>query len=474
MIQNDIGMIIASIEAASSKLDHNKRLFNILEGDLMTEVKASLDKQLSSQNSKDIAIQRAAPINILKKLKSKLSTIYVDAPKRTTENAINQELINFYEAQGVNDQMHELNCAYNIYKWGGIEIFKGVDERTQQAFVDFRALTSFEFLAIARSSAPNPTIPEYIVRFVEPVFVEVDKGKSKEMEKKNRYWVYSRTEFLSILDDGSIYEPDMVDENGERRINQFGLLPFTYANQSKYQVVPTIDTDTLQMTVLGPVLLTDLNFGSMYSAHPIVYGINVDASNLHKSPEVFWSLSEKEAGQGAASVGVIKAEMNVEAQLKLITEQIGLWLESRDIKAGALGKADQALASGIAKIIDEADTTVNRKTQINAFTVIENDFWWRLANIHNSLVDSGELQGVNKFIEPNLMIVNIEYSSQEPVEDKTAKEARVIAKKTAGIIGRKQSLRELYPTKSEDEINELMTEDVSVIMPEVEDESATV
>ena len=58
--------ILQHVKNSESYLKNNLEVFNILEGDLMTSLKKALRDQISAGDSLELAINRAAPINILK------------------------------------------------------------------------------------------------------------------------------------------------------------------------------------------------------------------------------------------------------------------------------------------------------------------------------------------------------------------------------------------------------------------------
>ena len=121
--------ILRYIEQNESKIRDNNTIFNILEGDVLSEVHKAIDNQLSGESA-TVSKQRALPINILRKVVDKLSSLYSDGPLRTTKNDLDQELLDYYVKKlSLNEKFTTVNEAFNAYKYGSEEIF--YDEATK-------------------------------------------------------------------------------------------------------------------------------------------------------------------------------------------------------------------------------------------------------------------------------------------------------------------------------------------------------
>ncbi len=117
-LRQEIPVIKTFIQNQQSFIDHNKVLFQILEGDLLTFVLQDLEKQLSAR-SFQVAKHRVAPINVLKKLIDKLSKIYMTSPTRivTNNNKTDQELVDWWVKKAKwNQKMNTADENFNAYK----------------------------------------------------------------------------------------------------------------------------------------------------------------------------------------------------------------------------------------------------------------------------------------------------------------------------------------------------------------------
>lgn len=448
MIDNE--WILKYVENNSKFIDYNSDIFNILEGDLLTQLFAVIDEQLSAKSAKTMK-SRAIPINVLKKIISKLSKLYVKPPMRTTENPQNQDMIDWYTNEiGINSTMNDCNEAFNAYKNTSIEIIENVNEKQ----LDVMTIPSHQFL-VWSDNIYNRLTPTGYIKFMGTI--------NKGGHPVNKYWVYTRDSFKAIDSDKDVVAEDMKDNKG---INPFGIIPFSYLTRSKYLIIPVRDTDTLRMSTLVPLLLSEISFASMFLANPIMYGIDIDAENLSLSPNQFWNFKSV-SEESKPNIGVINPNLDTSKQVAFAKEILGVWLETRDIKAGAIGAVNNDnAASGIALAIREMDTTQDRQNQEKYFKKFEQDFWRRLGIIHNTLARVGRIENRKLFVDPEKIEVNIEYSEQKPIVDRQTEINNVIAMYRAGLISKTRSLMTLFPDTSQDEID--------IMLQEIEKESTIV
>lgn len=425
-----------TVEGSKDLIKHNERIFDILEGDLATQLKEKLSQQLSGDSS-IYAMHRAAPINVLKKIIDKLSGLYTMPPARTTENAQDQELIDWYTHEmNINTYWKDANESFNAYKTMSLELF--LDE----GYLKTRAIRAAKYIAISLDTV-NPMRVTHFVKIMQ------------DADGNPKYWVYSENEFASYDKDWSLVRSDMVENEG---INPFGVIPITYQTKSRYLLTPLPDTDTLAMTLLIPVLLTDLNFASMFLSNPIVWTSNAKIENIKLSPNMYWDL-KGEAGGEKPEIGVIKPEPNIDAQLTLVKDQLGMWLQSRNIKPGAVGKLTvESAASGISLMIQEMDTTEDRLNQIPYFKEAEQDYWYRLAVMHNSLVNTSGFIQNKKFSDPEKLKVSVKYSEQKVFEARADKIDRLSKELAAGLISKRAAIKELSPDIDDDAIDIILAD----------------
>ena len=122
-----IKWVLEYVKGNKDFIEYNEEIFQILEGNLLEKLQATITEQLTGRSA-GIMKSRAIPINVLKKIISKLSKLYFEAPERKTENTANQELIDWYTNElSINEVMNNCNESFNSYKNSSIEIIENAD-----------------------------------------------------------------------------------------------------------------------------------------------------------------------------------------------------------------------------------------------------------------------------------------------------------------------------------------------------------
>jgi len=433
-----INELLEHIRENSGKIEYNAHMLEITEGDLKKHIRIALVQQLSPENVNS-AMHRCAPINIWRKIVNKLSKLYSIAPERKTENPADQELIDYYTKRGVDKTFGSLNNNYNNYKWSTVEIFE--DER--QECLRFRTLPSNVFLPFSNDKI-DPMRVTAMIKFM-------GMHKDKNGALRSKYWAYTEDGYTAFLDNGDMVWDDMVENDGG---NPFGVIPFEYINVSDNFLIPTPDQDTYQMSVTIPVLITDQNFASMFMSIPIVYTTNVDADKLPQTPNAQWALQAADP-EKPVTVGVVKADPDLNSQMNNVRAQLSMWLETRDIKPGTVGSLNaENFASGLAKIISEMDTLENRNEQKPVFEEFERNFWRRLATMHNKLVESGRSKDRRKFSDPETLVVDVIFAEAAIVESRSDKVLRLKEEVLAGLASKRSAIKQLNPQMTDEDIEE--------------------
>lgn len=364
-LKDEIPVILDFIKSKTDLLKHNESLFNIYEGDLVKYVLEDLRQQLSQQ-SFDMIQHRIAPVNVLKRLVDKLSKIYSESPARwlESENPTDAELFGWYsQAMGFNTKMQLSNEFFNLFKNVAIEPY--VDNGRPC----LRVIPSDRFLVMSMNRA-DPTKATHFIKHMGQIQKDLGKDGIKSVEV---YYVYTKDEFLPINSDGEIVG-SVLEESATGGVNPIGRLPAVYASRSMVNLIPPIDSDTLRMTKIFPVLLSDLNFSVMFQAFSIIYGIDVDNKDIVMSPNAFWNFKSDPATQSKPEVGVIKPQVDIQQVVGFIGMQLSFWLQSRGIRPGAVGNiAPENMASGLSKVVDEMDTYEERQKQVPIFMDVERE-----------------------------------------------------------------------------------------------------
>lgn len=457
-LRQDIKPLVEVWKNSSGVLGHNYCLFDIFEGNLLPYVLDDLEKQLS-ENSFNQIKHRVAPINVLKRLIDKLSKIYAKAPQREIINISNHEpskapkdkdLLSFYvRSLDINTNMGLANEFFNLFKNCLIEPF--LDKGKPK----LRVIPSDRFFVYSNDPV-NPLNVTHLVKIM---------GKYKDIDGTENmlFYAYTADEFLVFNDKEQVVESKMAEvyanAPSEYGKNPYGAIPGVYVNRSKHQLIPSIDTDTLQMTKLLPVLLSDANFCVMFQAFSIVYGIDLDEEQMKMAPNAFWRFKSNPNNPDARpSVGVIKPEADVDKMLSLIHAQLAFWLNSRNIKPGAIGVINsENFSSGIAKAIDEMDTSEDRQKQVPYFMEAENQLWDLIFN-HMHPVWLSQPDFAYKVAVSANIGVQTTFAEQRPLVDTSTVIDDCIKMLDKALESRKGALKRINPDWPEDQVEEKIKE----------------
>jgi hypothetical protein len=441
--------LLKYIEKYAPNLEYSNTIYEILEGALLDYIHKALRQQISG-NSFNVAIQRAAPINILIKIISKLSKLYSWPVIRTTDNPIDQELIDYYTKEGLNLTFQNFNENFNSTKRALIEIYEDDEERK----IGFRAIPAKNYLPITYSSVDKTRMSAYV-----------------KIMDNNRLHYIDKDSFKAFNKNG---EPILQDTEANLGINPYEVVPAVYQARSDYELIPKDDTDTIPMAILIPLLLTDMNFASMFLSNPIIIGIDIESpENQQLSPNFFWNAKSSSVDGKTGSLSVLKAEPNLDAQMKNAIDQLQLWLSTRDIRPGTVSStATETFSAAISKIIGEMDTIENINAQKEYMLKAEKDFWFKLATIHNKIAPTGRIDERRMFTDPASLVVNVNYSEPTIIESKLDKVNRLKTEIDAGLQSKAGALKELYPKETDDQINQRLLEintDKSFSVPSEQD-----
>lgn len=447
-LREEVPSILKFVDEQGSFLSHNHILFDIMEGDLLSFVLQDLKKQLSAR-SFEVVQHRVAPINFLKKLIDKLSKIYTTGPTRIkiVGTDSDQGLIDFYVKKGqMNKNFNIANENFNLYKSTWIE-----PQINKKGKIKFRSFPSDRFLVWSNNPEDQCDVT-HIIKFIGT--------KIKEHGEKFIISITTDEEFIIVDEDGETQVDMMVALSNAEGVNPFGILNGVYINRSQNLLIPKADSDTLKMTKLFPVLLSDLNYAVMFQSFSIIWGIDISAQNLKMSPNAFWSLKSdnKGVGEKRPQVGQIKPQVDIDKVLNLIASEMALWLQSRSIKPGSIGKlTQQNFSSAVAKIVDEMDTFEDRQTQVEFFKPAEEEmFNERLPRIHDVWARRGLIKERARFSTGFEM--ETEFVDQRPMFDRSQVLDELEQEMGLGILSRKRAARRANPKKTDREIDEMLEE----------------
>jgi len=444
--EENIKGIFKFIESNKERIDLNEKLFNIYEGQIGKQLDQKMIADLG-QKTYDQAKERKVPINILKKIIDKKSKIYQQDPRRdvTIDGKISKKdekiLRKFEELLNIDHKFNIHNELFNLYLYGLIQI--GNNNGTP--FI--RAIPNHRYL-VMNVSHIDPTSADVII-----LWEDIEKGEGS----KRYYWVYTDEQFV-IYDSQQNVRLDIMAELDQDGKIPFGEKPFAYLSASDNLVMPLEQADTLDMTLLIPLLLTDTSYIAKFSSFSIVYTVDVDDSEVSMAPNAIWSLKSDEDTDKKPEVNMIKPQGDVEQLVKLAVTQLAIWLDSQGIKSGSIGDLTTSnVASGISKMIDDADISEIRRMQVMLYKIFEENFWnLLLKKIYPFWVEQNKIENFGTF-SPNAKVV-VNFAPQTAIIDRGQQVRDLKEEVEANFNTRKRAIKALNPQMNDTEIDELLKE----------------
>jgi hypothetical protein len=229
-------------------------------------------------------------------------------------------------------------------------------------------------------------------------------------------------------------------------------------NADPEHVMPIQDSDTAQMATLIPLILADANFANLFQSFSVIYTIDVDEGSFRYAPNSRWAFKSDPKSDQKPQVGTITPTADTNNTLNLVANQLAFWLQTRDIKPGAIGEISATnFSSGISKIVDEMDTSENRKDQIPAFQDAEQKLWNIIFHDLNPQWIKDPLFGY-KALTSETVQVNALFVDQVPLLRRGAMVKDLQTEVAAGFNTRKRAIMALNPQMTPDQVDELIAE----------------
>ncbi len=438
-LREDIPMILKEYDTNKGRLETNRILLDIYEGDLLPHVLSDLKNQLHPKAFEQ-AKHRPCPINISERYIEKVSAIYTKPPKRDVQEGKDQDkelIANYEKTYKLNTVAAEANRNFNLFQCCAFEpyLFRGKPQ--------LRVIPSDRFF-VCSTNKTNPLMMTHFVKIM---------GKVND---KVVFYAYTDDEFLAFNQDEDILTDLMVDEDGNPTLglNPVKKIPFVYVNRSTNLLNPKANADLLSMTKLIPILLTDLNFANMYLSFSITYVIDADDEALERNPNAIWMLKSDPQTGKAPQVGTVKPEVDIDKALSLLQTQFALWLETKGVKPGAVGALTIGnAASGLAKMLDESDTSSNRTKQVPYFVTAEEElFDLTINHLHPIWMNEPGFEKNMAFTKG--VKVSVTFPEQKALVDSSKVIADEEKKISMRIQDREGALQEIYPDWTPEQIKE--------------------
>lgn len=453
--------IIQHIQRYRSTLEFNLRLYEVDEGQLRKEVEESLRKEMVSIPALNRALQRIPAINILKKAVDKLSKVYAQAPSRLASKKEDQDLLDtLVKTADVDQTMSSSNRLRNLQRMCAVEFFvQGRQQRT-------RVLAGHQFLPFSDDPV-NPLNVTVFIKFAGTDTVSVDipvssdgtrNGAKTALQNVDIFHLYSDNEFL-VIDSRGVVRLDKMQEIGRADgKNPYGTIPYVYINASKFELVPYPNKTGLDMAVLIPKLLTDLNYAAQFLSHSILWVKNANLAGAEIHPDSIIDLGDSADGQNP-EIGTVDPKTDIQQVLSLIEFQMSGWLSSIGIKAATQGSMLPGReASGLAKAMDEGDATHERTIQAEEFKRFEKELWQKFALMQTYWSKTGAVDEKRKFSPDFVKNFSVRFGEQKLMISETDRVNRVTALRNLNLMSDRQAIKELFPDFSPEQVEKYLEE----------------
>ncbi len=449
-----IPAILSQFQQYRDQLQFDLELYQMHEGQIRKKVEESLRDEMYSRSAYDRAIKRIPSINIPRKITDKLSKVYSQAPIRFAEKD-NDLIEDFSDQLHLNAHMGHANKMSNLNKRCALELY--LEDGAQQV----RVLNAHQFFVYSDS----PTSPNKMTVFVKLLGREektitqiVSQDGTRQTNKDEVVLVdimalYSDSEFL-IIDSGGFVRKDKMAEMGiTSSKNPFKVIPFVYVNKSPTELIPYPNQTAMDIGILIPKLLTDLNYSAQFLSHSVIWTKNANLQGAEINPDAIVDLGDSDGDGNSPEIGTIEPKTDIAGVLQLIEFQLSAYLSTEGLKAGSIGQLEaSSAASGVSKIMDESDATEARKEQTELFRMVEPEFWEKFAIMQEYWSKSGKVENKETFSEDFLDKFSIKFAEIKPLESEKEKYDKMKVARELKLITKKQALKELYPNLPEDQI----------------------
>lgn len=419
----------------------DKKRYLMFSGATKEVIETAIKKEFKNQNTIQELMNRLIPLNISQKIINKLAGVYKEAPLRSvaSKDEDEQEMLETLEdCLDLNMRMKEANRFFKLNKKALIEPY--LDDFGKPAIRVLPAHTYHVFsYKTKKKSLPN-------------IICKIDEVAEQLI------WWSDESHWLTNYK-GEVQEDLMKTMDNAEGENPYGILQFEFINESSNSVCPIQDDDLLALSIAIPVILTDLMFGLKYQCWAIIWTVG-KVGDIPFNPNSVIQMEFGEPGQ-EPSVNSIKPDIDSDKMLNAVLALVSLLLTTKNLQAGAIsdGISAQTAASGIAKVLDSAESVEDKKDQQAFFYRAEQSLFEKLRTLISYWSETAQLSPDLNFSQlPDDFAVNIVF--QEPRALMTEGEMIDNSKKKieAKLTTIKRELQKHNPDLDSDAIDELYQE----------------
>lgn len=419
----------------------------VYNGKLKEIIRKAIQKEFILPETIESLVSRIIPINITQKICNKLAAVYREAPVRYSVdgNEMDQESLDFYAEEMCFDRlMKHANRMFKLHKHVLLEPYVCKEGEPRLRVLPSHTYTPY---------SDDPIEPNQPTAIVKHIVLD-------EQKEKTRLAIWTDENHWIVNGNGDIMMDEMNAMNNPEGINPYGEMPFVYIKDSDDLLIPISDQDLISMQIAICLLLTDIAFCSKYASWGLIYLIGVESNVISFNPNSVITLPHA-PGTEKPEIGVVDRKFDSDAMLRQVEAMVALLLTTKNLSVGSVsGKLDATSASsGVAKLIDQSDTTEERSDQVAFFADAEKDFWEMFAHkILPVWVQNGQLapEYVKVFSDP--FELGISFPDFRPMVGDKEKLEIIKSKLDLGLTTKEDALKELDPELTEFDVKQILGE----------------
>jgi hypothetical protein len=418
----------------------NFAIYEVINGNLADKVKDSLAGEMISRRAYSQMIQRIPSFNILKRLVDKTSKVYFESVKRYADKKTDQKLVDLFSGvMNLDSQLNVANRYLVAMKSFAIEPYLDNDGNPQ-----IRVLAPMSFMPYSDSILN----PNEMTVFVKKLGDDSDGNEILRMSSDNEIIIVNtKGEKLS----------DLMELSGiASGQNPFDSNPIIYVSATNNQLIPFPNQDGLDMAILMPKLLGDINFASKYLCHSIIYTRNVNIAKIDVNPDAVIDLGDTNQDTNATpEIGTITPTVDIPNLLASIAFQLTNYFDTEGVKSGTVSTPD---ISGVSKALDDGDISALRKEHIKLFTSVEKKLFALMSHLQARWAVSRNTQIKLTFSDKFIDSFSVAYPEMKALKSDKQRLDEVVTWRDAKLMSRQQAVREMKPEFSDTKVEEWLSE----------------
>lgn len=446
--------------------------------------KSFLIEQLTREfDEASIKEMRIVPLNLLKKIVNKLGSVYNVAPTRTTTDAKDKALVDYYvENMSFNQLMQKLNrylvLASNVpmfirpdMEMGCLKgsvlpnyLYSIVPNAEDQCKVEAFVLSTFiEEGIVAPDSAQASATGMQGYEANRQAKVSGDLVASNERligDEKALYVFWTKDQHFTATGTGTVLmDPGAGDMEHANPIGMQALV--NVARDRDNEPWATQGEDLIDLTMALQLGWSDIMTIAKHQGYALLtitsedqpkkmnYGIN----------KAIWLKSEKDAP--IPTIDYVSSSASLDQYKGMLVELLALMLSTNEMEPGSIGSAQvQNFTSGFHALIAKADSIGAIEADKPVMLKAERQIWQVMKAWHNWMFDNkmlnDELAKLGKFSDG--FKISVQFAEIKPLESESDRLDVIERLDKLGLATRLDMMKRLNPDMTDDDLNKKLAE----------------